>query len=163
MAASTSCSTKWPPKLESDSAYETWKSDIGIWCELTEIAKSKRALAIHLSLEGRARAASSEIPVADLNKENGVDTLLGKLDGLFMLDKGRRQFTVFNNLYTFRRLQDSTASISDFVGEFEHVYFRFTQESMTLPDAVLAFMLLASCNLSDNQVQLVMSAISMRI
>lgn len=30
---------------------------------------------------------------------------------------------------------------------------------MTLPDAVLAFMLLASCNLSDSQVQLVMSAV----
>lgn len=31
---------------------------------------------------------------------------------------------------------------------------------MTLPDSALAFILLASCNLSDNEQQLVMSAIS---
>ena len=31
---------------------------------------------------------------------------------------------------------------------------------MTLPDSVMAFMLLASCNLSDNEQQLVISAIS---
>ena len=46
-----------------------------------------------------------------------------------------------------------------FVSEFEHMYFKFTRQDMDLPDAVMAFMLLASCNLLDIEVQLVMSAI----
>ena len=49
------------------------------------------------------------------------------------------------------------------MSEFEHTYFKFTKQAkqdMTLPDSVMAFMLLASCNLSDNEQQLVMSAIS---
>ena len=54
------CSAKWPPKLENDADYEVWKRDIGIWCELSVIKKDKQALAIHLSLTGRARADSSE-------------------------------------------------------------------------------------------------------
>ena len=48
----------------------------------------------------------------------------------------------------------------EFITEFEHTYFKFTKQGMTLPDSVMAFMLLASCNLSDNEQQLVMSAIS---
>jgi hypothetical protein len=153
-----SCSTKWPPKLENDAAYENWKKDIEIWCDLSELPKTKQALAIHLSLSGRARAASSEIETGDLKKDDGVKTLLEKLDGLFLADKGRRQFAAFHELYNFRRVHD--VNISKFVIEFEHVYFKFTKQDMKLPDSVMAFMLLASCNLSDSEQQLVMSAIA---
>ena len=79
------CSNKWPPKLNSEEEYEVWKRNLQIWCQLTEFSKSKQALAVHLSLEGRARIASSEIEVADLSKEDG------KLDELFLQDAGRRQ------------------------------------------------------------------------
>ena len=92
-----------PPKLESDSNYETWKQDIEIWSELTNLPKTKRALAIHLSLAGRARTASSELSIADLKQEIGVDILIAKLNAIFLPDKGRRQFSVFNELYNLRR------------------------------------------------------------
>ncbi|KAK3894849.1 hypothetical protein Pcinc_001422 [Petrolisthes cinctipes] len=49
------CSTKWPPKLASEEEYENWKRDVDIWCELTELEKKKRALAIHLPLGGELR------------------------------------------------------------------------------------------------------------
>lgn len=158
MASSSSvCSSKWPPKLDNELHYETWKRDIAIWCELTDLPEEKRALAIHLSLSGRARTASSEIPVEDLKKNSGVQTLLKKLDTLFLPDKGRRQFAAFHSLYNLRR--GSGVSISEFVSEFEHTYFKFSQEDMKLPDAVMAFMLLASCNLSESDMHLVMSAV----
>lgn len=157
-ANNTACSTKWPPKLESDCAFEAWKKDINIWCELCELPKEKQALAIHLSLSGRARVASSEIEVEVLKRSDGVEVLLRKLDGLFLQDKGRRQFDAFRNLYDLRRRDGCT--VSDFVCEFEHVYFKFTEEGMQLPDAVMAFMLVAACKLNDNEVLMVMSAIS---
>ena len=101
--ASSACSTKSPPRFESEEAYEVWKNDIKIWCLLTDLDVKKQALAIHLSLTGRARVATSELQVAVLNSESGVDKLLEKLDELFLPDKGRRQFAAFHHLYNLRR------------------------------------------------------------
>lgn len=151
-------SYKWPPKLDDESVYEAWKRDIGIWCELTDLPKKKQALAIHLSLTGRARVASSELDPDVLKQEDGVEQLLVKLDGLFLVDKGRRQFVAFHELYNYRRASDT--NIREYVAAFEHVYFNFTKQGMDLPDSVMAFMLLASGSLSDSEQQLVMSAIS---
>ena len=50
--------------------------------------------------------------------------------------------------------------LTDFVSEFEFLYYKFKCEEMTLPDAVLAFMLLSSCELSINDQHLALSAIS---
>ena len=98
----TSC--KWKtPKLEKESNYESWRKDIEIWCKLTDIPKKKQALAIHLSLDGRARVATSEIEVGDLESDTGVETILKKLDEIFLVDKGRRQFAAFQDLYNLRR------------------------------------------------------------
>ena len=99
MASSNSVCSKWPPKLDNELHYETWKRDISIWCELTDLPPTKRALAIHLSLTGRAQTASSEIDVESLKQDDGVKTLLKKLDNLFLPDKGRRQFSAFHSLY----------------------------------------------------------------
>ena len=96
-------SSKCPPIFNNESEYENWKRDISIWCELTELAEEKRALAIHLSLTGRARTASSEIELQVLKSKDGVKSILEKLDSLFLPDKGRRQFAAFHNLYSFRR------------------------------------------------------------
>ena len=158
MASSNNCSMKMPPKFVSDDDYENWKRDIEIWRELTDLPKTKQALAMHLSLNGRARIASSEISVDSLKNENGVDTLINKLDKVFLKDEGRRQFAVFHELYNLRRSPET--SVNDFLVEFEHVYYKFAAQKMILPDPVIAFMLLASCKFTDSEVQLIMSAIT---
>ena len=91
--------------------------------------------------------------MTDLEKENGVDNLLKKLDKIFLPEKGHRQFKAFNNLYNLRRMTE--AKMSDFVCEFEHTYLKFKSEEMSLPDPVLA-----SCNLSENDHHLVMSTVT---
>ena len=154
MASSSKC----PPRFVGECNYEHWRKDIEIWCKLTDLPKKKQALAIHLSLEGRARLASSEITIAELESDDGVKSLLTKLDGLFLADAGRRKYTAFQDLYNLRRQDDQ--DIRTFVSIFEHTYFLFTTQGMSLPDPVMAFMLLASCKLSDNEQQLVMSAIA---
>ena len=153
-----SSSIKGLLKLENENAYENWKKDINIWCELTDIDAEKRAPAIHLSLTGRARVASSEIGIDDLKKKDGVNLLITKLDSLFLADQGRRQFTAFHKLYNFRRSVD--ARVDTFVTEFEHVYYKFKQHDMMLPDTVMAFMFLVASNLTESERHLVMSAIT---
>lgn len=159
MATTAAATMKMPPAFEDENAYEIWKEDLEIWCDLTDLPASKRALAVRLVLTGRARAAaSSQVKREDLKKDDGVQILLKKLDGEFLVEKGRRQFAAFNEMYNFRR--SDKHDVSTFVSCFEHGYFKFTQQGMTLPDTVLAFMLLRAGNLSDVERKLVMSAIS---
>ena len=54
-------------------------------------------------LIGRTRIASYEVGVEELKKDTGVQTLLAKLDSLFLAEKERRRFSVLNNLYGLRR------------------------------------------------------------
>ena len=157
MAAKPSCSARWPPAFNGID-YETWKRDVKLWCKLTDYVEEKHAIAIHLSLEGRARDASSEIDSKKLESKSGVDALLARLDEVFLPNKGRRQFAAFQELYNLRR--DKDRGIDAFVDTFEHTYFKFKAQGMVLPDPVMAFMLLASCNLVEDKIQLVMSAIS---
>ena len=149
---------KIPPKFEDESDYETWKRDIEIWIKFTDLEKKKLASAIHLSLTRKAHVASSELTVDELCADDGVKTLMAKLDDIFLQDKSRRQFSSFRELYNLRRGDD--VKIEDFVSEFEHIYYKFTKNGMTLPDSVVAFMLLASCNLDEKDVQIVMSAVA---
>ena len=153
------CSTKWPPLLVNEDHYEVWRSDLLIWCDLCELDATKRAQAVHLSLPlgSRARDATSEIPREDLKKSTGVDIIIAKLDEVFLSDKSRRQFSAFKALYNLRR--PTNVSVSDFVKDFEHAYFKFKAQDMKLPDTVMALMLLASCSLSDNESQLVMASL----
>ena len=151
-------SMKWPPKLEDETDYESWKDDVQMWCDLTDIVEEKQAIAIHLSLTGAAHKATGQLGRDKLKKSNGVKILLEKLDSLYLVDKGRRQFAAFNELYNLRR--SSGTDINSFVAEFEQVYYKFTQQDMTLPDPVMAFMLLASCELDENDRRMVMTAVT---
>ena len=95
-----------PPKLEDDH-FETWKKYLKILCKITDITEEKRALAVHLTLSGKARAATSELSVEDLEKKNGIDILLTKLDDIFLVDKGSRQFTAYHELHNYLRSRDT--------------------------------------------------------
>lgn len=150
-------SMKWPPKLDDDTDYEAWKEDILMWCDLTDIPEEKQALAIHLALTGQAHTATGQIGRENLKKKGGVKVLLEKLDTLYLADKGSRQFAAFNELYNLRRNKDM--EMNAFVAKFEQVYFKFSQYDMELPDAVKAFMLLASSDLGEEERRLVMSAV----
>ena len=44
------------------------------------------AIAVHLSLSGRARQATSKLSVDDLKSEDGITKLTAKLDRVFLQD-----------------------------------------------------------------------------
>lgn len=145
------------PTLTSENEYETWKNDVKRWCQLTSLVPSKRALAVHFALSGRARNASSEIPDEHLQSDNGVEVLLTKLDALFLPHKPLRQFNAFNRLHHMERKQGT--KMHDFISEFEHMYFKYKREGLDMNDSVSAYMLLSACSLPENKIQLVMSAV----
>ena len=69
---------KNPPKLEED-CYERWKNELEIWQLVRDLEKKKRALAVTLSLTGKAREAVLNIEAEDLNRDEGMKTLIQTL------------------------------------------------------------------------------------
>ncbi len=65
-----------PPAFDEKKSYESWKNEIEIWTRVTDLDKKKQALTITLSLTGRARDTALEIPMDDLNKDDGMKTLM---------------------------------------------------------------------------------------
>ena len=55
----TSQNYKIPPPLNKDTNYESWKNEVAIWRLVTDVHKKKQALAMALSLTGKAREKAS--------------------------------------------------------------------------------------------------------
>lgn len=147
---------KNPPTFDEGKPYESWKNEVEMWIRVTELSKKKQALAVALGLTGRAREAAMEIPVTDLNEDNGMTKLLEKLDGLFLVEEKDRTYEAYSNFDKLAR--DSTVSMADFIIEFEQRYARMKKYKMELPDAVLAFKLLDTACLEVKDRQLALTA-----
>ena len=152
----TSKNFKIPPALDPDTSYESWKNEIAIWKLVCELDKKKQALAVTLSLSGKARQKALEIPVADLNKDDGIDTLITALDQIFLQDKVDLAYSTYSKFDTFKK--SASISMSDYIIEYERLYHQCTKHGMTMPDAVLAFKLLDNSNLSPTERQLALTA-----
>ena len=147
---------KIPPKFDEARSYESWKNEVNIWKRVTELAKKKQALAVALGLEGRAREIAMEIPADDLDKDNGMDTLLAKLDGVFQLEEKDRAYEAYSQFDRMKK--DDSVSMADYIIDFEQRYNRIKKYDMTLPDAVLAFKLLDTACLDEKNRQLALTA-----
>ena len=88
---------KNPPVLENIEDYEQWKEDVLIWKEVTDMGKKKQALAVHLTLKGRAKEVANRVPTEDKKKDDGLETLLAKLDEAFLKEPERRRFMAYRD------------------------------------------------------------------
>ncbi|KAL2093504.1 hypothetical protein ACEWY4_010816 [Coilia grayii] len=124
---------KNPPTFDEGKPYESWKNEVEMWTRVTDLQKKKQALAVALGLSGRARETAMEIPVDDLNKDTGMNTLLEKLDGLFLKEEKDRTYDAYSSFD--RIMRDSSLSMADYIIEFEQRYSRMRKYRMELPDA----------------------------
>ena len=75
---------KAPPTLGDNTVYENWKKEIKIWQVFTDLPKKKRGPAIYVTLSGKAREAVLEFDIKELNNDSGADSVLKRLDKLFL-------------------------------------------------------------------------------
>lgn len=147
---------KTPPLFREDEMdYEQWKKDLTLWTLFTDLAKEKMAIAVHLSLCGRARQATSEISISEMKSANGMDILISKLDRVFLQDENWRCFNNYLAFENYRR--DSEVKIDQYLSEFDRRHYKLKECGVDLPDAVVACRLIKSCNLSEVHFQLALS------
>ena len=145
--------SKAPPPMRSDLPYSEWKHEVKVWKSfMSTIDKNRLGPALFLSLEGSARDAAREIAPEDLEKENGFDTLITKLDSLFLKDENNSAFEAYDIFERYQRPQDM--DIFTYINAFERLYQKAKNFKLELPDGVLAYRLLKSANLSSEHEKL---------
>ena len=94
------------------------------------------------------------MPTDQLNQENGVDTLLTKLNENFLQETADRAYESFESFDNFCR---ENRDMSDYNVELERAYNKAAGFGMKLPDSVKAYKLLRMANLSPGDRRLVLA------
>ena len=65
--------------LDKIDEIEDWLHEIEIWQCVIDIEEKKQGLVVHLSLPDKIRKSCNNISLSDLNKDNGLNTLITKI------------------------------------------------------------------------------------
>ena len=57
---------KLAPVLDDNTNYIDWCKELDVWVKLTRLPEEKKALAIFLSLRGKAKKAALQLEIKDL-------------------------------------------------------------------------------------------------
>jgi hypothetical protein len=117
-----------PPRFDKKRLYDSWKNELGIWTRVTNRDTKKQALAVLLSLDGRARDTALEISVEDLNKGDDMGTLIRALDSVFLKEEKDRAYEAYSNFDSVTR--DISVAMTDYTIDFEQRYNRMRKYDM---------------------------------
>ena len=118
--------------------------------------KKKRGSVVALTLTGK-REIALEIEAEDLNKDEGLKTLLDKLKLSFGQDETDRIFEAYSK---FESINRGTKSMVEYLQEFERKNDQLTSLGIELPKEVLACKILYCANLDVKERQMALSATS---
>lgn len=122
---------------------------------MTAVEEKKEALAVTLSLHGQVRAKAVEIDVEKLSDKNGMQTLCGELDKIFLWNSVNVAYENYTKFDKYHR--DEAPDMPSFIIEFERRYDLCKKSDISLPNAVLSFKLLDSVGLSEMDGQLALT------
>ena len=91
--------------------------------------------------------------IEKLTKKTGVNNLIVELDKMCLKDESSQACKAYEIFEKFVR--PSVMSISEYVIKFEQLYFKAKPFHMEILDGVLAYRLVNSANLTNEQKQLV--------
>ena len=124
----------------------------------TDLSKNRQAPAIFLTLEGKAREVVLELEVEKLSWDDGVKNIIEKLGKLYLKDKTQSAYQAYDNFEKFRR--PLSMSVSDYIIEFERLLNKTKEYESDMSSDILAYRLLKSANLNEQQEQLAKATIS---
>ena len=122
---------------------------------LSLIFKSINAPTIVLTLQGRKRDVTQQVPMGDLNHEVGVTRLLAKLEEYFAKDTVDSAYEAYVKFEELKR--QPTSSIADYILEFETAYQKIEKLEMKLLDSVQACRFLYGACLQTSERQMVLA------
>ena len=148
-------SWKAPPKLKEP--YTSWKEELKIWENFTDIEAKKQGGALFLSLPdpSSARDAVLELGASVINGEKGIEKIIEKLDSIYLKDGNITTYQAWQAFNKFSRPQ--SMSITEYAVEFNRLYSQCKKNNLTLPTGVQAIQFLESANLPPEQHRLILA------
>ena len=135
--------------FKEDRDFDSWKREIDLWRLVTDLPKEKQGSVLYLSLPEKIRTQLESIAVDDLNKDDGLDTVITKLKELYSPSEELRAFHAYEEFETYRR--PNNMSIKDFINEFERRMQKCVGYKIVLGDSVLAYQVLKNANLPNDK------------
>ena len=148
------------PLFSEGKSYDLYKQELSAWREITDLNKSKQALAVALSLpeSDKLNNLKSQLfdkhSIDDLKKDEGLDTVIAFLDSHLGKDDLADSFCRYGEFEDYKR---SNESIVEYIGKFEQNYNRIARKGIKLPSEILAFKLLRGASLLSEELMLVIS------
>ena len=145
-------SYKAPPELNDDKSFTDWKKEVEFWQIATDVKPEKQGAMIFLSLRGKSREAVRELSKDEISTATGVDEVIKKLDTLWKEDANLEAFNAYERFEKFKR--PSNMSVNEYIVAFERLNNKLIATKTELPEGVLAYRLLKSAGLTEEQEQL---------
>ena len=151
---------------EFDSAnkpYEMYVKEVKFWLKLTKVDKKEQAVLLAYNLpdndtSGIKEKLFLELDLDELASEEGVKKYLEYMDAIFLKDDLSKTFEDYVKFDEYKRPVD--VNIVSYINEFEKLYNYIKKEDCKLPQAVLAFKLLKSAEISHQDRLLVLTGIN---
>ena len=148
--ASTSATKTSPPVFNEET--DTWtdyKKELEIWKALTTLEPKKQGPALYLQLQGKAKDAVRNLEITKVTAENGITEIMNVLDELYNENENQSAYLAYSEFENFKRPSDMTTK--DYIAKFEALNGNIRKYKMELPDGVLAYRLLNSANLNEEE------------
>ena len=148
-----------PPLLSKyETKYKDWKRLVHCWSKICGLPKTEQASALLLSLDGKALDAALQVPENELDQENGIQTLLDRLDKLYVKDELSEEFHALESFESYRR--PDNLSIRDFLQEFDKKHYRIKNHAITMSANLLGYRLIKAANLTPDKEQLIKATVT---
>ena len=150
------------PKFSSSKPYERYKIELNAWSLTTSTAKEKQGLTVALSLpeddiSNIRDKVFSEVEVDELNKAEGLKTLLDFLDKQFGRDDMSVAYEKYTEFEQFKRKEGQ--KVNEYIIEFEQKYNASIKKSKKYSADILAMKLIDNCNLSEMDQKIVLTEV----
>ena len=74
------------PEFMESMRWTDYKKEIKIWQALTTLNPEQQGPCLYLSLKGKAREAALEVDLEAIERKDGIQLILERLDALFLED-----------------------------------------------------------------------------
>ena len=119
---------------------------------------SETSFNVLVTLKGRAWDACDDISMSDLEGSTAMQKILERLDKVFKFDAVTELPGDFEALFcTLHRKKNST--LQEYAGDFERALRKLEAHDVTLPDKVVGWYFMRRAGLTQQQRQLIMSAL----
>ena len=145
------------PVMRQNQTYTDWRKELQVW-QVTNatigVDNKTQAGTLFLSLEGLPRqTVLSELTVAEITHEDGIDNILQTLDNFYMGNETKNAFAAIDELLQYKCNRDDT--MEQFIIQFQLIVNRVKASGTKLSEGILGYTLLSSANLSEEKQDMV--------